>query len=87
MGRAKEGGDVSSLPAGVGFDPIPTKVQATDVVLVQWQELIEPAHLFFRIQIGDVIDNDAIMASLFIGTLKVVAFDWFRSFPNDSINF
>jgi len=33
-----------------------------------------------------VIDNDAIMARLFIGTLKGVAFDWFRSLPSDSIN-
>jgi len=34
---------------------------------------------YFRSQIGNVIDNDAIMARLFIGTLKRVAFDWFRS--------
>jgi len=33
-----------------------------------------------------VIDNDAIMARLFIGTLKGVAFDWFRSLPNGFIN-
>jgi len=34
---------------------------------------------YFRSQIGNVIDNDAIMARLFIGTLKRVAFDRFRS--------
>ena len=33
-----------------------------------------------------MIDNDAIMAKLFIGTLKRVSFDWFRSLPNGSIN-
>jgi len=33
-----------------------------------------------------VIDNDVVMPRLFIGTLKVVAFDWFRSLPNGSIN-
>ena len=41
---------------------------------------------YFRSQIGNVIDNDAIMVKLFIDTLKGVAFDWFRSFPNSSIN-
>jgi len=37
-------------------------------------------------QTGNVIDNNAIMARLFIGTLKGVAFDWFRSLPSGSIN-
>ena len=41
---------------------------------------------YFLYQTGNVIDNDAIMARLFIGTLKGVAFDWFRSLPLDSIN-
>jgi len=44
-------------------------------------------HLYyFRSQTGNVIDNDAIMAKLFIGTLKGLAFDWFRSIPRGSIN-
>ena len=41
---------------------------------------------YFRSQTNNVIDNDAIMARLFIGTLKGVAFDWFRSLPLGSIN-
>ena len=41
---------------------------------------------YFQSQTGIVIDNDAIMARLFIGTLKGMAFDWFRSFPLGSIN-
>jgi len=36
---------------------------------------------YFRSQTGNVIDNDAVMARLFIGILKGVAFDWFRSLP------
>ena len=40
----------------------------------------------FRSQPGNVIDNNAIMARLFICTLKGVTFDWFRSLPSDSIN-
>jgi len=42
---------------------------------------------YFRSQTSNVIDNDAIMAKLFIGTLKGVAFDWFRSHPSGYINF
>ena len=41
---------------------------------------------YFRSQTGNVIGNDAIMARLFIGTLKGVAFDWFRSLPPGSVN-
>jgi len=41
---------------------------------------------YFRSQTDNVIDNDAIMARLFISTLKGVAFDWFRSLPSGSIN-
>ena len=40
---------------------------------------------YFRSQTGNVIDNNASMARLFIGTLKGVAFDWFRSLPPGSI--
>jgi len=41
---------------------------------------------YFRSQTTNVIDNNAIMVKLFIGTLKGVAFDWLRSLPNGSIN-
>ena len=41
---------------------------------------------YFRSQTGNVIDNDAVMARLFINTLKGIAFDWFRSLPSGSIN-
>jgi len=41
---------------------------------------------YFWSQTSNLIDNDAVMARLFIGTLKGVAFDWFRSLPTGSIN-
>jgi len=41
---------------------------------------------YFRSQTGNVINNNAIMTRLFIGTLKGVPFDWFRSLPPGSIN-
>ena len=34
---------------------------------------------------GNVVDNDAILACLFIGTLKVLAFKWFMKLPEGSI--
>jgi len=34
---------------------------------------------YFRSQTGNIVGNDSIMARLFIGTLKGLAFDWFRS--------
>jgi len=42
---------------------------------------------YFWLQIGNVIDNDVVMARLFIGTLKGMAFDSFRSPPNGAIHF
>ena len=41
---------------------------------------------YFRSQTGNIIDNNAIMARLFIGILKGVAFDWFRSLLPGSVN-
>ena len=41
---------------------------------------------YFQSQTGNVIDDDVVMARLFIGTLKGVIFDWFKSLPNSSIN-
>jgi len=41
---------------------------------------------YFRSQIDNIIDNDTIMAKLFIGTLKGITFDWFKSLPSGSIN-
>ena len=41
---------------------------------------------YFWSQTGNVIDNDAIMARLFISTLKGITFDWFKSLPSGSIN-
>jgi len=36
---------------------------------------------YFRSQTGNVVGNDAIMARLFIGTLKGITFDWSGVFP------
>ena len=40
---------------------------------------------YFKSQTGNVVSNDAILARLFIGTLKGVAFEWFMKLPAGSI--
>ena len=40
---------------------------------------------YFKSQMGNVVDNDAILARLFIGTLKGLAFEWFMKLPKGSI--
>jgi len=40
---------------------------------------------YFKSQTGNVVSNDAIMARLFVGTLKGVAFEWFMKHPVGSI--
>ena len=40
---------------------------------------------YFKFQTGNVVDNDAILARLFIGTLKWLAFEWFMKLPEGSI--
>ena len=70
----------------MGFSTIPIKVQATNVTYVCGKSSSNQHIYYIRSQTGNVKDNDAIMARLFIGTLKGVAFDWFRSLPLDFIN-
>jgi len=40
---------------------------------------------YFKSQTGNVVSNDAILARLFIGTLKGIAFEWFMKLPEGSI--
>jgi len=59
----------------MGFSTIPVKVQTTNVT--DGKSSPNQHIYYFRSQTGNVIANDAIMARLFIGPLKGVAFDWF----------
>ena len=40
---------------------------------------------YFKSQTGNVVDNDVILARLFNGTLKGLAFEWFMKLPEGSI--
>jgi len=70
------------------WDSIPYPPKFKPPMLHTYDDKSSPnQHIYyFRSQTGNVIDNDAIMARLFIGTQKGVAFDWFRSLPSGSIN-
>ena len=66
--------------------PYPPKFKPSTLHTYDDKSLPNQNIYYFRSQTGNMIDNDAIMARLFIVTLKEAAFDWFRSLPNDSIN-
>ena len=70
------------------WDSVPYPLKFKPPTLHTYDDKSSPnQHIYyFRSQTGNVIDNDAIIARLFIGTLKGVAFDWFRSLPPDFIN-
>jgi len=84
--RTEETRDNASLPARMGFSSLSTKVQATYVTQYDGKSSLNQHIYYFRSQTGNMIDNDAVMVRLFIGTLKGVAFDWFKSLPSGSIN-
>ena len=42
-------------------------------------------HVYYKSQTGNIVSNDVIMARLFIGTLKGIAFEWFMKLPESSI--
>ena len=47
---------------------------------------IRDRHIYyFKSQTRNVVSNDAILAHLFIGTLKVIAFEWFMKLSEGSI--
>ena len=70
----------------MGFSVIPTKVQATYIAHIDGKSSPNQHIYYFRSLTCNIIDNDAITAKLFIGILKGVSFDWFRSLPSGSIN-
>jgi len=45
----------------------------------------EPAYILLQVPNRDVVSNDAILAHLFIGTLKGIAIEWFMKLSAGSI--
>jgi len=68
-------------PYPLEYDSVPYPLKFKPPTLHMYDDKSSPnQHIYyFRSQIGNVIDNDAIVARLYIGTLKGMDFDWFRS--------
>jgi len=80
----KKVGTVRSYPLEWDFIPYPPKFKSATLHSYDGKTSLNRHIYYFRSQTG-MIDNDAIMAKLFIGTLKGVAFDWFKSLSANSI--
>jgi len=66
--------------------PYPPKFKPPTLHTYDGQSYPNQHIYYFWSQTGNIIDNDATTARLFILTLKGVDFDWFRSLPSGSIN-
>jgi len=64
--------------------PYPPKFKAPTLLTFDGKRL-PSQHIYYKFQIRNVVSNYAIMAHLFIGTLKGVAFEWFMKLPAGSI--
>ena len=82
----KKVGMTRSYPLEWDSVPYPPKFKPLTLHMYDGKSSLNQHIYYFWSQTGSVIDNDAIMARLFIGTLKGVAFDWFRNLPSGSIN-
>jgi len=75
--KLKKVGAVRPYPLEWDSVPYPLKFNPPTLHTYDGKSSLNQHIYYFRSQTGNVIDNDAIMARLFIGTLKGVAFDWF----------
>ena len=82
----KKVGAVCSYPLEWDSIPYPPKFKPPALHSYDGKSSPNQHIYYFRSQTGNIVGNDAIMARLFIGTLKGVAFDWFQSLPPGSIN-
>ena len=65
--------------------PYPPKFKAPTLQAFDGKGSSNQHMYYFKSQTGNVVANDAILARLFIGTLKGLAFEWFMKLPEDSI--
>ena len=65
--------------------PYPPKFKALNLLAFDGKGSQNKHVYYFKSQTGNIISNDAILAHLFIGTLKGLAFEWFMKLPEGSI--
>ena len=81
----QEAGVVRPYPAEWDLVPYPFKFKAPTLQAFDGKGSPNQHIYYFKSQTGNVVDNDAILARLFIGTLKGLAFEWFMKLPEGSI--
>ena len=74
-------------PYPVEWDTAPylPKFKAPTLYIFDDKRSLNQHICYFKSQTGNVASNDAIMASLFIGTLKGLTFEWFMKLSANSI--
>ena len=73
----QEAGVVRPYPAEWDLVPYPPKFKAPTLQAFDDKGSPNQHIYYFKSQTGNEIDNDAILARLFIGTLKGLAFEWY----------
>ena len=81
----QEVGVVRPYPVKWDATPYPPRFKAPNLHAFDDKGSSNQYIYYFKSQIGNVVSNDAIMAHLFIGTLKGIAFEWFMKLSASSI--
>jgi len=81
----QEVGIVRSYPAEWDTALYPPKFKAPTFHIFDGKGSPNQHICYFKSQTKNVVLNDAILARLFIGTLKGIAFEWLMKLPTDSI--
>ena len=81
----EEAGVVQPYPAEWDLVSYPSKLKAPTLQAFDGKGSPSQHIYYFKSQTGNVVDNDAILACLFIGNLKGLAFEWFMKLPEGSI--
>jgi len=81
----QEAGVVRPYPAEWDLVPYPPKFKAPTLQAFDDKRSPNQRIYYFKSQTGNVVENDAILACLFIGTLKGLTFEWFMKLPEGSI--
>jgi len=81
----QEAGVVQPYPAEWDLIPYSLKFKAPTLQSFDGKGSPNQHIYYFKSQTGNVVLNDAILAHLFIGTLKGIAFEWFMKLLEGSI--
>jgi len=81
----QEAGVVRPYPTEWDLVPYPPKFKAPTLQAFDGKESPNQHIYYFKSQTKNIVDNDDILARLFIGTLKGLAFEWFMKLPEGSI--